>query len=119
MMIPRYIKEATKVIGYFAYTSKNVFCDGDACIIADSEGQMKFYLKQMPMGNGQDIIRKTRFSEIIEGLRRGGAYAFDELSYNKFFELAMLNGMEKLPLAKEFFSEPTVKMHFIRIQMVG
>jgi hypothetical protein len=59
---------------------------------------------------------KTRFVEIVEGLRRGGAYAFDEESYQRFFHLAKLNGIN-IPV-NEVFTESASAMHFIRIQMV-
>lgn len=116
-MIPRHIKEVSKVVGYFSHTSGNVFCDGDACIIAGTEERMKFYLQRMPGSSERDVIKKTRFGEIIEGLRRGGAYAFDEESYKRFLHLATLNGVKDLP-GKEFFAEPVEPLNFIRIQVI-
>jgi hypothetical protein len=77
-MIPANIKEGGKVIGYFSHTAGNVFCDGDACIVAGSEERMRIYLRKVPSAHGQDVIKKTRFVEIVEGLRLGGAYVFDE-----------------------------------------
>lgn len=117
--IPTYVKESTKVIGYFSYSGGNVvFCDGDACIIADSEERMRLYLKMISTVEARDIIKKTRFGEIMNGLKRGGAYAFDRESYCRFFDLVKLNGLEGLP-EKESFSNngETSEMHFIRIQI--
>jgi hypothetical protein len=109
-----------KVIGYFSYTKEgNVFCDGDACVISGSKETMRFYLKEMlPDSKEQDIIKKTKFGEIMNGLNRGGAYAFDKASYSKFLPLAKKCGMSDLPVANEFFSKgsPT-GLHFIRIQL--
>src|SRR5690349_5244994 len=116
-MMPSRIREASKVIGYFSHSRGDVFCDGDACIIAGSEESMKTYLQAMHKGNERDVIRKTRFGEILEGLRRGGAYAFDKESYKRFLTLAKLNGMKDLP-GQEVFAELESAMHFIRIQMV-
>lgn len=118
MIIPKHIKAASKVIGYFSHThSGQVFCDGDACMIAGSSERMAAYLAEMNTDdNEQDIIKKTRFGEIIAGLRQGGAYAFDEEAYERFFQHAKSNNMSCVS-AKEFFSGPYVAMHFIRIQM--
>jgi hypothetical protein len=33
----------------------------------------------------KDIIKQTYFDEIIVGIKRGGAYAFDKESYDRFF----------------------------------
>lgn len=116
--IPKTIKDSHKVIGYFSYTDEShVFCDGDACIIAGSEDIMKSYLQRMPNGSGRDIIKKTRFGEIIEGLRRGGAYAFDEEAYAIFSHHANNNGID-CALGKDLFTDSEHSMHFIRLQIV-
>jgi len=118
------IKESSKVIGYFAYGDGYVHCDGDACVIAGSEDRMKFYLKKIASKDYVDIIKKTRFGEIMNGLRHGVAYAFDEEAYDRFLRYAHLNGMNDLP-GIDFFSEVSQSeiqktgMHFIRIQISG
>src|SRR3990167_11278923 len=119
MIIPTSVKESSKVMGYFAYTkSGHVICDGDACIISGSEKQMQFYLDKMSSSNEKEIIKKTRFGEIINGLRQGGAYAFDQEAYERFLPLVQLNGMNGLP-GSDFFSQPSpTDMHFLRIQWV-
>ena len=94
-----------KVVGYFAYLSPaEVLCsDGNSCIIAGSNISMKKYLKEMiPEGTKNPIIKKTRFGEILAGLKKGAAYAFDEISYKKFYPLAL---KEKLPINKVNFKE--------------
>ena len=117
--IPSKLKEPFKVIGYFSYgKDRLVFCDGDACIISGSETQMKFYIKKRGITEGKDIIKKTNFGEIVEGLSRGAAYAFDEEAYIRFLDHARKNAMEGLP-QKEIFLEFQSEMHFIRIQIVG
>ena len=64
-----------KVIGHFAYTSPSeVICDGDACIIAGSETDLKTYLVSLASGYPMHhTIRKTRFGEIMRGMRLGAA----------------------------------------------
>jgi hypothetical protein len=52
MFIDVHVKEASKVIGYFAYMpSGTVICDGEACIIAGSEEQIKSYCTKPLRGN--------------------------------------------------------------------
>lgn len=112
-----HISESSKVIGYFSHAGENVFCDGDACIVAGSEELMKGYLRNLSGNDGRDCIRKVRFGEVLEGLRLGGAYAFDEESYRRFLHLANRNKVKDV-LTKEPVLEPTPAMHFVRIQML-
>jgi len=119
IQIPNQLRSTTKVIGYFSYTDNNqVCCDGDACIIAGSNDKMKMYLKRLPNTLGHDYIKKTRFGEIVKGLRSGGAYAFDEEVYERFYQLAQNDGIDGLPENKGF-PESTTALHFNRIQMLG
>ena len=87
-------KDAT-IIGYFAATKRgDVVCDGPACIIAGSYKTMKMYLaisRSKPPGKVKII--KTRFGDILEGMRMGGAYAFDEEAYGRFLPLSRDEGM--------------------------
>ena len=106
----------TKIIGYFAYaTPTEVFCDGDACIIAGSEIDMKRYLQALTDDEGEKYtVKKTRFGEVMRGMRLGAAYAFDEAAYNRFYPLAKGDGLD---LRAEDFSGPSpTGRHFVRVQ---
>jgi len=83
------------IIGYFAATNRgDVICDGPACIIAGSYKTMKDYLaKSKTKPPGTVKIIKTRFGEILSGMRLGGAYSFDSESYGRFLPLAQEVGM--------------------------
>ena len=83
------------IIGYFAATSRgDVVCDGPACIIAGSYKTMKDYLaRSRTKPPGTVKIIKTRFGEILAGIRFGAAYAFDAESYGWFLPLAREAGM--------------------------
>jgi hypothetical protein len=83
------------IIGYFAATNRgDVICDGPACIIAGSYKTMKDYLaKSKTKPPGTVKIIKTRFGEILSGMRLGGAYSFDAESYGRFLPLAQEVGM--------------------------
>ena len=109
----------TRVIGYFAYTPPmHVVCDGDACVIAGSEAGMRRYIEAIVSGPLKGTrIKKTRLGEILNGLELGGAYAFDEESYNRFHPLAKKAG---LPMMPQDFSGPSpTGIHFVRIQLMG
>jgi hypothetical protein len=117
---PAHLKDESKVVGYFSYTNAGgVCCDGDACIIAGTEERMKYYINKMGKSCQKDIIKKTRFGEIISGIKQGWAYAFDEGAYSRFYDLATINGITDLPKKEEFLGRPDAKMHFIRIQFTG
>ena len=107
-----------KVIGYFAHKSKlEVFCDGDACIIAGSEKKIIEYLSKMKENNLSNFtIKKTRFYEIMNGIMYGAAYCFDEEAYNRFYPLAEKKGLNFGP--EEFSKKKSKYLEFIRIQKI-
>lgn len=87
-----------KVIGYFALAAPTeVVCTGnkgDACVISGSVRAMKAYLKEIdPYEQKKHTVKKTRFGEILRGLKLGAAYGFDEESYKKFYPLARKEGL--------------------------
>ena len=110
------VAEDTKVIGYFAYTSlTDVVCDGDACVIAGSDADLRTYLSELRFAEGiNHTLKKTRFGEIMRGMRLGAAYAFDETSYNRFYPLAKREGLD---LGAEDFSPTATGRHFVRVQL--
>ena len=76
------------MIGYFAYSKGVVFCDGVSCVIAGSEELMKQYIKGSDNDNTCNYtIKKTRFGEILKGLKNDGIYSFDKESYGRFLPL--------------------------------
>ena len=104
----------SKVIGCFAYSSrKAVVCSGKACVISGSEMAMRKYILEMdPEGAAGHTVRKTRFGEIMQGLRLGAAYAFDAESYRRFLPLGREAG---LALAEADFSQH--KQQFFTVQL--
>ncbi len=101
----------SKIIGYFAFSSPTeVICDGDACVISGSEQDMRNYIKSaLPESLKKTTIKKTRFGEVISA-----PYAFDELSYNRFYPLANRIGFN---LKEEDFSDDTeTGRHFVIIR---
>lgn len=115
------ILDEHKIIGYFSFfpTTSTILCDGDACIIAETEQLIKLYEKNMMPDEISSTIRKTKFSEITRGLELGGAYAFDKGAYARFFPLAQQYGFEDLVEPEEFFSQQSTSgMHFIQVQLI-
>ena len=111
-----------KIIGYFAFTSPTeVVCTGergDACVISGSVRAMKAFITEInPDEQKKHIVKKTRFGEILRGLKLGAAYAFDEESYKRFYSLAKIEG---LPVAEADFDEMRSKgFRFFTVQLKG
>ncbi|MBF0140581.1 MAG: hypothetical protein HQL74_09915 [Magnetococcales bacterium] len=85
----------TKVIGCFASMGTEVICtEGLACIVSGSQDAMERYLVEMGQDVSRHTIKKTRFGEIMHGMRLGAAYAFDKESYERFYPLALAEGLK-------------------------
>lgn len=108
-----------KVIGFFAYLSiAEIFCDGDACVIAGSQEKMKDYLSKMKSGDGHRyIIEKTNFGEIMNGINFGAAYCLDEESFERFYHLGKKEGLN---IGREDLLRKTPEgIKFIRVQRIS
>lgn len=110
-------KRDSKVIGYFSYSSPTeIVCTGNACVIAGSNKSMRSYLDEIdPIGQKERTIKKTRFGEILRGLKLGAAYAFDEESYGRFYPLALQEG---LPVEEaDFEKQRSQNTRFFTVQL--
>ena len=107
-------KDLKKTIGYFAiHLPEDVLCDGEACIIASTQSALNKYTKAL----SSDVVfqnRKTSLREILDGISMGGAYAFDEASYNLFYPLANKHGFN---LKYEKFTPTETGLHFITVKV--
>lgn len=92
-------------------------CQGDSCIIAGSQQAMERYVKEVTETPPQGLtIKKTRFGEIMTGIRQGAPYSFDDEAYKRFLPLAQQEGLD-LP---EETPEPKGKgLHLVRVQCFG
>ena len=109
--------DAPQVVGFFASDGIDVLCDGDACVIAGSAPAMRQLLERRAAGRPTVMtVRPTTFAEIWQGLRLGGAYAFDERSYTVFRPLANRAGAA-LPAEDLSDSGPT-GLHLLRVQLL-
>jgi hypothetical protein len=79
-----------KVIGYFSIKlPMDCYCDGEALVVAGSHAAMKRMLAIAGVSNPSSYtMKKAIFEEVLAGIKRGGAYAFDAESYRKFSSLA-------------------------------
>lgn len=110
-----------KVIGYIAEDDLGMTCCAEeACIVAGSEEQMRKYLHRMTYnGIGRGIIRKIRFSSIMDGMKKGTEYAFDKEAYDRFLPLAEANKVENLPSGDKFLEEPANGLDFLTVRLVA
>lgn len=107
-------KKLGKVIGYFAFHPPiDVLCDGDACIIAGTQSALNKYIKTLSAPEVAFQNRKTRLSDIRDGIDRGGAYAFDKESYKIFHPLANELGFK---LKNEDFNSTETGLHFVVVR---
>ena len=90
------MKDSTrKVIGYFAIRkgSANMLCDGEALVIAGSAQLMTRYISKLAEDSVSKYkVKKTRYDEILHGMRLGGVYTFDKVAYSKFLSLLKSEG---------------------------
>ena len=109
-------KDYKKAIGVFAFIPPtNVVCDGDACIIAGSEAAMNEYIQvSSPSQSNKIIVKKTVFGEIMLGLSLGAAYAFDQVSYERFAPLAEKAGFKVPSFA--FDHSSSEKIQFVHVR---
>jgi len=97
----------SKVIGYFAYESPTMLvCSGEACVIAGSRRAMTRYILEIdPNQQTRRTIKKTTFAEIKRGLELGAAYAFDKVSYKRFYPLARRAGLGVMKVDEAAFEK--------------
>lgn len=82
----------SRVIGFIAQKpgTANLLCDGDSAVVAGSEGKMHDYINSLGGEPAKPVytMKKARFGHILECLKLGAAYSFDEESYGRFYSLA-------------------------------
>jgi len=93
----------------------DVVCDGDACVVTGTTRVLHKAIDRCDPGMAASYsIRPTTAMEILAGIGRGGAYAFDELAYQRFLTPARRKG---LPIEPEDFSDPgPIGLHFVHVQ---
>ena len=87
----------TEFIGYYASFQ------GDRAIVNEDNSVIVFGKKHDFINYHENhpekvteipTYKKIYFSEIIQGIYEGNSFAFDEISYNRFYPIAQLNGYD-------------------------
>ena len=120
VLLTPHAAEATgnPLIGYLVHDGVRTLCDGDGCVIAGSRDKIREIRTRFGsrFANMQ-TIQPAPFSDIWSGMRRGGAYCFDEEAYGRFLAPSRRVGMT---LSDEDFSDPgPLGMHFVRVQLLN
>ena len=115
---PFAVATSNPLIGYLVHDGVATLCDGDGCIRAGSRDRIRQIRDRFgPRFAGMKTIQPAPFSDIWTGMRRGGAYCFDEEAYGRFLEPSRRVGMT---LTDEDFSDPgPLGMHFVRVQLLN
>lgn len=85
-----------KVIGVFG-TKRGVgqFCDNKALVVCGSEAALRKAMLSRGADPATMMIQKARMGVIVEALRMGAAYAFDQEAYARFAPDAETIGIPK------------------------
>lgn len=109
-------KILTRVIGVYAYYGPGkVFRHGEACVVGGSEELMDKYMALLtPELAGGLKVSKIRSGAIYDGLQAGAAYAFDQVSYARFYLFARHIGIEDLVGFRERTAD---EFHFMKVTL--
>jgi len=94
----------SKIIGFIAQRKNSIdlLCDGESAIVAGSEKKMESYIANVINGKESNYdIKKARYGHILQCLKIGAAYSFDEESYSRFYPLAILEGKKLVEFGKD------------------
>lgn len=112
----------SKVIGFIAQRKGTIdlLCDGDSAIVAGSERKIREYISTSMGGSVSNYeVKKARYGHILQCLKLGAAYSFDEESYNCFYPLAMQEGRELVEFGKDANqASGKTGLHLLRVEWV-
>lgn len=111
-----------KVIGFIAQRKGTIdlLCDGDSAVVAGSEKRMKTYLSDSLGRSDADYeIKKARYGNILQCLKLGAAYSFNEEAYGRFYRLAIQEGMKLVEFGQDA-SQATGKtgLHLLQVKWI-
>lgn len=112
----------SKVIGFIAQRKGTVdlLCDGDSAVVAGSEKKIREYISTfMGRSDSNYEIKKARYGHILQCLKLGAAYSFDEESYDRFYPLVIQEGKKLVEFGKDA-NQATGKtgLHLLRVKWV-
>ena len=112
----------SKVLGYIAMVpgTINVICDGKSCVVAGSEKLMQRYISVF--SSDRDLhyeIKKARYGQVIQAMKLGGVYSFDEESYSRFFPLAQEEGIRLVDFTPDSRCKPDGSaIHLMQVRWI-
>ena len=105
----------TRVIGVYTYSEPGrVLLYEDACVVAGSEQLIKRYIALLSGDVMNMVISKIRFGAIYDGLNSGAVYAFDQVSYRRFYPLARQAGIDDL---RSFPQPESGAFNFMKVEL--
>ena len=100
---------------HLSLQSPTVSCNQSQILCCDNslKTELNRYIKSLSNSEVEFQKRKTWLSEILDGLKLGAAYAFDQESYRVFYPLANKHGYH---LKDEIFTETETGRHFVIVK---
>ena len=113
----------TMVLGFIAvlHGTINVLCDDDSCIVTGSEKRMKEYIATFATDpKAKYRITKARYGHVLQAMKMGGAYSFDQESFSRFSPLAREDGIDVVDFTPKEQGRPDgPAIPLMRIQWVS
>jgi hypothetical protein len=84
-------------IGYFAsFQGDRVIVNEDHSVIVFGKKHdfISYHENHLEKVTGNPTYKKIYYSEIMKDIYEGNSFAFDEISYNRFYPIAQLNGYD-------------------------
>ena len=99
----------SKVVGFVTSIpgTINMFCDGDSCIVAGSEKRMQDYLAAVSSDlKAKYRITKARYGHVVQAMKLGGAYSFDQEAFSRLAPLAQQDGIDLVDFTPDAQTKP-------------
>ena len=96
-----------ELIGYYGSLQEDraIVNEDSSVIVFGNKNDFINYHENHPEKVIENLVyKKIYYDEIIQGIYEGYSFAFDEISYNRFYPIAQLNGYDFGPV--DFSNDP-------------